>query len=243
MRTGRRYLACVDTIFDTRIGWAKVTHPEKIAAFDLDVYRGRRSEYWAEMAGIPEWDSLYRKRDKRALMHAEPTEFLYGLKNLLLGDLTQIQMSAPLDRPTLTINMWPYRDLTSEESDRFLDHFRVFYNEVRVELTCTPFGNLTIGHLNTLWDTWYMYDWFRWVEIQAKNLEVKAPAFTVVVPALLKTDLTDDIVDAIERDNVNPFLALTRFMEEIITVEAVDARLFSIRRPRPQPDETQTPSA
>lgn len=243
MRHGRRYLVCVDTLFDTRIGWARETFPKEIEAFDLDVYRGRHSEIWAEMAGIPDWDKHYAKRDKRALMQATPTEFLYGLKNILLGDLTQIQMSAPMDRPTVTINMWPYRDLTEEESDAFLAHFRMFYNEVKVELTFTPFANLTIGHLNTLWDKWYTYDWFRWIDIQAKKLEVKAPEFTVVVPALLLSNLTDQIADAIERDNVNPFLALTRFMEEIITVDVVDARLFSIHRPRPQPDAGQTPNA
>ncbi|QVW55719.1 hypothetical protein pEaSNUABM9_00138 [Erwinia phage pEa_SNUABM_9] len=242
MRTGRRYLVCVDTIFDTRVGWARVTHPKELAAFDLDVYRGRRSEYWAELAGIPGWDKHYMKRDKRALMNAEPTEFLYGLKNQLLADITQIQMSAPLEPPVLTINMWPYTDLTEEEAERFKAHFRMFYNEVKVEITFTPFGNLTIGHLNALWDTWYMYDWFRWIDIQAKNLEVKAPVFTIVIPALLVSDIPNSSADAIERDNVNPFLALTRFMEEIVTVDPVDARLFSIRRPRPQ-DAEKTPSS
>ena len=88
-----------------------------------------------------------------------------------------------------------------------------------------------------------MYDWFRWIDIQSKKLEVKAPEFTVVIPALLLSDLTDQIADAIERDDVNPFMALTRFMEEIITVDVVDARLFSIHRPRPQPDAGQTPSS
>lgn len=240
MRTGRRYLVCVDTLFDTRIGWAKQMFPNEIAAFDLDVYRGRHSEYWAEMAGIPEWNKSYGKRDKRALMNAEPTEFLYNLKNTLLGDLTQIQMSAPLEKPSLTINMWPYRDLTEEESELFLAHFRYFYNEVQVQLTYTPMANLTIGHLNAMWDLWYTYDWFRWVDIQSKNLEVKAPGFTIVIPALLQTGLPDDILEAIDRDNVNPFMALTRFMEEIVTVDPVDARLFSIRRPRPQPDAEKT---
>lgn len=244
MRLSRRYLVCINTLIDDRIGWVRTTHPAALDALDLDVYRGRHTEFWAENVGIPNWAEHYRKRDKRALMNGEPTEFLFALKNQILSDLVQIQMSSPIERPSITVNLWPYTDLTEDESKRFLDNFRQFYNEVDVSIINVPMARMNVGYLNMGWDLWYMYDWFEWLNrmAEAKDFGGRYPSFMIVKPAILSDEITPDIVEAIKNDGVNPFKALTRFMEEIVTVDTVDARLFSIHRPRRQQDAEQTPS-
>lgn len=49
MRLGRRFLVDIDTIFDTRIGWAKVLQPDVLEKLDLEVYRMRFTDAWAEV--------------------------------------------------------------------------------------------------------------------------------------------------------------------------------------------------
>jgi len=244
MRTGRRYLVCINTLIDDRIGWVKTTHPAALEQLDLDVYRGRHTELWAENVGIPNWTEHYRGRDKRALMNGTPTEFILALKSMILDDLTQIQMSSPIERPTLTINLWPYTDLTGGEHQSFLNNFRQLYHEVQVELITTPLARFNLGYLNMGWDIWYMYDWFEWLRAmtEAKDFGGRHPAFTIIKPALLTDELTPEIIETIKNDGVNPFKALTRFMEELVTVDTVDCRLFSIIRPRPPEDAEKTPS-
>ncbi|ANZ49314.1 putative virion structural protein [Erwinia phage Machina] len=240
MRTGRRYLVDIDTLFDTRLGWAKVIAPEALEKLELDAFRKRHTDIWAEAIGIQNWSEQLKQRDKRALFLSDPTEFLLGLKNQVLVDLTTLVMSSPIDRPTVTINMWPYTDLTAEQSDAFLQNFRQLYNEVKVDMVYIDHKDLSPGRLDSMWDIWYMFDWFNWVTVHAGNFAKKIPQFKIHPPALLTDGLTTEAIEAIERDGVNPFSALTRFMEELVTIDPVDARLYSILRPLNSPDE-QTP--
>lgn len=229
MRTGRRYLVQLDCLFDTRIGWARVTHPEAVKRLDMDVYRKRHTEIWADTIGIPNWTKLYTERDKRALMESGPTEFLLGLKNQILADVASTRLSSPMEKPIISVNMWPYDDLTDSEREMFSSKLRALYNEVQVELVYLPLQALSLGQLNSMWDGWYMYDWFYWVKMHANDFGAKrTPEFIISPPAILTSELTADIVDAIEKDGVNPFVGLTRFMEEIVTVDPVDARMFSL---------------
>ncbi|TRI78133.1 hypothetical protein, partial [Salmonella enterica] len=96
MRLGRRFLVDIDTIFDTRIGWAKVLQPDVLEKLDLEVYRMRFTDAWAEVVGIQDWNKKFAERDKRALQNAQPTEMLLTLKNEVQAMLMTIQMHAPI---------------------------------------------------------------------------------------------------------------------------------------------------
>ena len=241
MRMTRRYLVDIDTLFDTRIGWMKVIRPEALDKLELDAYRKRHTDIWADVIGVEGWKEEFAKRDKRALHLSDPTEFLLGMKNQVLVDLTTRVMSSPIDHPTITINLWPYTDLTAEETDLFLSNFRKLYDEVKVTVVFLDHDSLSPGTLDAAWDIWYMFDWFGWVNKHAGNFAKKIPQFTIHPPALLTDGLTTDIIETIERDGVNPFTALTRFMEELVRIDPVDARLYSILRPTSQDEQTPPP--
>lgn len=241
MKMSRRYLVDIEALFDTRIGWMKVIEPEALNKLELDAYRKRHTDIWAEVIGVPNWKDRFAERDGRALLMSEPTEFLLGLKNQILVDLTTRAMSSPIDHPTVTINMWPYVNLTSEQIAAFLENFRMLYNEVKVDIVFISHKDLSPGRLDAVWDIWYMYDWFGWVNTHAGNFEKKIPQFTIHPPALLTEGLTTELIETIERDGVNPFSALTRFMEELVRVDPVDARLYSITRPEHQDEQTPQP--
>src|SRR5699024_12059696 len=71
----------------------------------------------------------------------------------------------------LPIYTWPYTDLTDQEMQTFLQMFRIYYDMVQVELVSWPHSELTPGRLATAWDCWIMYDWFAWIELNAKHLK------------------------------------------------------------------------
>lgn len=240
MRFSRRFLIDIDALFDTRIGWVKAIKPERLEIMDYDVYRRRFTEEWATVLGFENWEEEYQKRDKRALMNAEPTELLLTMKNEFECMLLEIEMHSPIEKPTLTINTWPYTDLTDQEMQTFLQMFRIYYDMVQVELVSWPLSELTPGRLATAWDCWIMYDWFAWIELNAKHLKKPIPSFTITHPALLTPELTKETVEQLKRDGVNPFKEHIRFMAEWVGVDPRDSALFSLARPK---KDAQTPQS
>ncbi len=238
MRLSRRFLIDIDTLFDTRLGWVKAVKPESLALLDYDVYRRRYTEAWAGVLGFEKWDEEWRKRDKRALINAQPTELLATMKNEFECMLLEIEMHSPIEKPTLTINTWPYTDLTGEELQAFLNLFRMYYNNVQVELVSWSLEDLTPGRLSLAWDCWIMYDWFEWIKLNATHLKKPIPSFTITHPAMLTPELTGVLVEQIKQDGVNPFKEHIRFMAEWVGVDPRDAALFSLARPV---QDAQTP--
>lgn len=241
MRLSRRFLVDIDALFDTRIGWVKTIKPEAMEKLDLEVYRRRITDTWADVVGINNWAETYAQRDKRALMNSEPTELLLTLKNEFQAMLMEIEMHSPIERPSVTINLWPYTDLTSSEVQDFLDMFRYHFNEVRAEVVTWSHKDLTPGRLAAAWDGWIMYDWYPWIKIQAAKFGKRIPEFTITRPSLLTPELTKETIEYMERDGVNPFKEHTRFMAEYVTVDCKDSGLFSLRRPPKSPSPENTP--
>ncbi|AWN08808.1 putative virion structural protein [Salmonella phage SPAsTU] len=240
MRLGRRFLIDIDTLFDTRLGWAEVLQPDVLEKLDLEVYRRRFTDSWAEVVGITEWDKRFAERDKRALKNAQPTEFLLTLKNEIHAMLLSIQMHSPIERPQLTFNLWPYMDLDDEERQEFLENLRAYYSAVPVDIVCISHSELTPGRLAAAWDGWVMYDWYPWIKEHAKAFSKPIPSFTITRPSLLTSELTEETIALIKRDGANPFKESTRYLAQYVTTDVKDTAMFSLRRP-PRDDDSQTP--
>ncbi|MGL5397175.1 MAG: hypothetical protein ACRDBQ_18160 [Shewanella sp.] len=235
MRNTRRYLVDIDALMDTRYGLIRTMHPEALERLELDAYRKRYTNIWAKIVGIEDWPKKYKERSTEALRNAEPTELLLGLKMLILEDIANIAMSTPFETPKLTINMWPYTDLSDNELEAFRAHFSNFYNEVIVDLVTIPHKELTPGRLNTMWDIWFMFDWHGWLPEHIVSFQDKrAPQFVIHIPTIFHDDITVEVLDGIEKDGVNPFSELTRQLAACITVIPLDTKLFSLRRPQDQ---------
>lgn len=239
MRLGRRFLVDIDALFDTRLGWAQVLQPDVLEKLDVELYRRRFTDAWAEVVGITGWDASFAQRDKRALQQAQPTEMLLTLKNEVQAMLLSIQMHSPIERPVLTFNLWPYSDLTDEERQAFLDELRYYYNEVQVDVVVIPHNELTPGRLASAWDGWIMYDWYPWIKTHAKNFQKPIPDFTITRPSMLTSELTEEAIALIKRDGANPFKESTRYLAQYVATDVKDTALFSLRRP-PEDDASQT---
>ncbi|ANZ48254.1 putative virion structural protein [Erwinia phage vB_EamM_Asesino] len=243
MRLSRRFLVDIDALFDTRIGWLKTIKPDAMEKLDLDVYRRRFTETWAEVVGVENWAETYAQRDKRALMNSGPTELLATLKNQFEAMLMEIEMHSPIEHPSVTVNLWPYTDLSDKEVQDFLDMFRAHFSGVRAEVVVWSHKDLTPGRLASAWDGWIMYDWYPWIKMQASNLAKRIPEFTITRPSLLTPELTPETIEFMQRDGVNPFKEHTRFMAEYVTVDCKDTALFSLRRPPKSASSESTPPA
>ncbi|QVW55255.1 hypothetical protein pEaSNUABM29_00215 [Erwinia phage pEa_SNUABM_29] len=230
MRLGRRFLVDIDTLFDTRLGLAQVLQPDVMDKLDLEIYRRRFTDAWAEVVGIQNWDEVFAKRDKRALQTAGPTEFLLTLKNEVQAMLLSIQMHSPIERPQLTFNLWPYMDLNDEERQAFLENLRAYYHMVNVEVVCISHDELTPGRLASAWDGWVMYDWYPWIKKHANGFGKPIPEFTITRPSMLTSELTAETIALIKRDGANPFKESTRYLAQYVTTDVKDTAMFSLRR-------------
>lgn len=242
MKLTRRILADIDVFFDTRLGHVKATQPEKLEHLDELAYVKRMTEAWAAVIGIENWSESYAKRTKAALMNAEPTQLLLVFRNYIERELLSIAMSSPIEKPELTINLWPYTDLTEDERQAFLEMFRSYYNMVKVTVICENQLRLTPGRLRSAWDAWYTYDWYPWIKENARHFEkMRIPDFVINRPSLLTDELTEETAATIKRDRANPFMEATRFMAEYVTVDVFDTALFSRpRRPQDGVEKTQS---
>ncbi len=223
----RRILVDLDVLFDTRIGLLLSTHPEKYGKIDFEIYRKRISDVIFSMVGVEDWGGLWEKRGLDALMQARPTTLLLGeLQRVLEAEKSAVAMSAPTEIPKVTLNTYPYI-LSKEQSNEMLKQMRMVMPGFQIDIGRWCEKGLTPTALRRSWDAWFTYDYYRWVNSQAENLKNRIPKFIIYRPALLTTDMTEDAAEQIKRDGINPFTESKKFMAEYVTVESLDAALFS----------------
>lgn len=224
----RRILVDLDVLFDTRIGLLLSLHPEKFGKLDLEIYRKRISEVSFQLIGIEDWDELWKNRGIDALIQAQPTTLLMGeLQRVLDAERSAIAMSAPTELPKITINTYPYA-LSKEQSGEMRRQLRQMFIGFELEIGrwCEKGLNPTV--LRRSWDAWFTYDYYRWLNHNAANLKNRIPKFIIYRPALLTSDMTEEAAEQIKRDGINPFTESKKFMSEYVTVESLDAELFSV---------------
>lgn len=223
----RRILVDLDVLFDTRIGLLLSEHPEKYGKIDFEIYRKRISDVIFSMVGVDDWDGLWNKRDLDALMQARPTTLLLGeLQRVLEAEKSAVAMSAPTEIPKITLNSYPYI-LSKEQSSEMVKQMRLVLPGFKIEIGRWCEKGLTPTALRRSWDAWFTYDYYRWINSQAENLKNRIPKFIIYRPALLTSDMTEDAAEQIKRDGINPFTESKKFMAEYVTVESLDAALFS----------------
>lgn len=230
MNYSQRILVDIDCLFDTRLGLAKTLVPERLAELPYEVYSRRFTDIWAKIIGIDGWVEHYRKRDVNALMNAMPTSFFYGLQHRLEALLMEIQMHSPMERPVLTINLYPYT-LSISEVEEFRKAFQAQYDTVNLELINESYEQLTPAKLKVAFDGFYLYNWYDWIEVNAKLFgETRMPEFVIQRPALLSSDVTDEGFETLSKATANPFAAARQYFSELLSLDTVDVALFSLDR-------------
>lgn len=228
MRLSRKFIVDIDALFDTRIGWVRANHPEAMLKIDPNVYASRYTDAWADVAGINDFNKSWRKRDINALRMSVPTIMQTAIKNEFEAIRLEQAMMSPVNTPSLTINLWPYKELNSDEVSLFLECFRDIYPNIMIDLLWLSPEELTPGRLASVWDGYITYDYYLWLEKNAANLKNRIPEFTITRPSLFSDELTNEAIGYIERDNVNPFKAHVEFMAEYVGIDILDSKVFSL---------------
>jgi hypothetical protein len=224
----QRILVDIDCLFDTRLGWLSVHHPEALAKLVPPAYYNRFTDVWAEIIGIKDYHAKFAKRGVEALKAAKPTVYFDVLGARLEAMLLQIQLSSPLERPTLTINMYPYT-MDAPTFNEFRKMFADVYDMVNVDLIYESPEALTPSKLKGRWDAYAIWDWFEWIKHNAKQFEkVKLPGFPFYVIAMFTPELTPEVMEKLGEKQKNPFLEARREMAEFLLLEHIDSALFSL---------------
>ena len=224
----QRILVDIDCLFDTRLGWLSVHHPAELAKLVPQAYYNRFTDTWAEIIGVKDYHARFAKRGSEALKAAKPTVFFDVLGARLEAMLLQIQLQSPLERPTLTINMYPY-DLDAQEFDEFRSLFADVYDMVNVDLIYESPKAMTPSKLKGRWDAYALWDWFEWIKLNAKEFEkVRLPGFPFYVVAMFTPELTPEVMEKLGDKQKNPFMEARREMAEFLLLEHIDSALFSL---------------
>lgn len=223
----RRILVDLDVLFDTRIGLVLSRYPEKYGSLDIEIYRKRISEVIFQMVGIEDWDKQWAERGLDALIQAHPTTLLMGeLQRVLNAERSAVAMAAPTEIPKITINIYPY-DLSKDQQGEMVRQLRQMFPGFKMEIGRWCEKGLSPTALRRSWDAWFTYDYYRWLNHNAANLKNRIPKFIIYRPALLTSDMTEEAAEQIKKDGINPFTESKKFMSEYVTVESLDAALFS----------------
>lgn len=225
----QRLLVDFECLFDTRIGWLRAHHPEELKKLVPAAYYARFTDTWAEVIGIKDYHTRFAKRGLEAMQRALPTTFFEVLGARLEALLLQIQMASPMERPRLTINMYPYVGLTGPELTTFERMFRDYYDMVNVDIVCEPPERLTPGSLLSRWDAYFVWDWYKWIAVNAKHFEhTRMPGFSVYRVAMFTPELTPEVIEQLRKGEKNPFDEARRELAELLTLETIDSALFSL---------------
>lgn len=222
----RRTLVDISCFMDDRIGLIAARFPDLLEKLDMAAFTSRITEVWASIIGVKDFYGEYAKRDLEVLKASPPTQFINVLREKFEEDLLAIKMSAPIERPTLTVNMSPYSSLSRLERSEFQTVFNDLFPGIEVNIVCVALADLTPEYLRSNWDAWFTYDYYPWMELQAKNLSTRIPRFVLNRPGILSKELTPETIEAIKRDGANPFDEAKKFLAEYITVETLKVSLF-----------------
>ncbi|ANZ50398.1 putative virion structural protein [Erwinia phage vB_EamM_Phobos] len=222
----RRSLIDISCLVDDRLGLVEARYPHLLDKLELAAFYTRITEVWASIIGIPDFYTEYANRDVAVLKASRPTQFINVFREKLQEDLLAIKLSAPIERPQVTINFYPYTDLSQLERKEFETVFRELFPGVEINTVCIPLKVLTPEFLRGQWDAWFTYDYYDWMELQSKNLATRIPRFVLHRPGILTKELTPETVEVIKRDGVNPFDESKKFLAEYITVETLKVSLF-----------------
>jgi len=225
----QRLLVDFDCLFDTRIGWLRLHHPEELKKLLPAAYYHRFTDAWADVIGVKDFPTRFAKRGKEVLRHSMPTTFLEVLGARLEGLLLQIQLASPIERPRLTINMYPYVGLTGPELDTFERMFRDYYDMVNLDIVCEAPEKLTPATMLSRWDGYFVWDWYTWIAANAKHFEhVRMPGFTVFRVAMFTPELTPEVIEQLQNGDKNPFDEARRELAELLSLDTVDSALLSL---------------
>lgn len=226
----QRVLIDIDCLHDTRIALQQELFPK--LEFDFKTYHTRTSDGYFIVKGADKdvWNKGWKERSHKLLASAKPTYMFFELAVMLRDRLTMKQLGTPVKAPTLTVNIYPYM-MSSDEREIYKGILISFFGRYVTEINIIRRKpkKLTQVELTENFDMYICYDFYNWHLTNADGFKEKqCPSFTMVIPALFKYEYAKEAMDQIIKDKVNPFRELVDGYAELMTLEVMDASIFSL---------------
>lgn len=230
-----RILVWLDALLDTRI--ATVSQLDQQAAVKLltdDRYESREVDDFEAICGISkaQFQEAYAKRDVETLKVSRITGVPIYLDKLVRQLEKDANRTPHIDDIKIDINIWPYQ-LDQDEQDLLITMV-MHYVGVETLARCVNYApeEVTPSLLRRDYTVHVIYSFAEWFEKQAEAFQVvKTPALAVVAPALYKEGIpkTEDLT--VEGMGVvSPFVLTPVMLSEMIRLDLIPARLFTILR-------------
>lgn len=236
----QRLLIELDAIMDTRLATIARLSPEAAKRMVSNkAYYTRSSDQFDlidSTINMNAYQELYKKRDYLTLMGSRPTAMVL----LIAEHVRDLERRLYRGEPDITafavdVNTYPY-DLTDVEIAAVLEAVKKICNiTVAVEHVYIPPDKLTTSYINTChWAGIYMYNFMDWDDNYLSKCETppeSAAGVTIYMPEIVRDIAeinSDKTIIPNSGKRLHPHHAVAILLCETISIEALDAKLFSI---------------
>lgn len=233
MKLSQNVLIDLDCIIDTRYGLLVQKWGGRVNAVDMQKYRERKTSRVWEHFGVPEkdWCDAYATRDVETLTFSAPTLLYVNLSAIMAAAVMQA-MSSPLHKkPTLTINVWPYRLEEWEVDDILLSVGDILGADVTVKCVYIEPANLTPSLIKQQFNGWVLYDLLSWLSLHNEALAKEPmPDVTFFIPSVINVgNESDDVAN--QTGDGSPFSVLRASLGEYVLIDTIDVTLYCLPDP------------
>lgn len=238
----------LDALLDTRLAlislldaeWAaKVTSNQQ----DFNVYANRIDDEFEFLnLGKGGFKETWRTRVTDLLPISMATALTYDLKNIIVELIGNASMNpAMVSGIEITVNLWPYTDLSDVEIKGIVDAIDVHVGQlVDIKTICKSPQELTPRFFkDNDYVAYFTYDLEAWLNCQYNVVGVdleaaKMPRFSVVAPFIVvnKEDLREAVTtEAPNGETVDIRTGIQFTFADFFKLEVTDIGLFSIASP------------
>ena len=218
----------LDCLLDTRLATIARIDQGLAAKVIKEGYHKRMSDHFP---GVPldEYKELYDNRDHLTLEHSVCTPVV-KLIGEIIKELEDEASTSPIHKGGfVTVNCYPY-DVDDEERQILKESIAVWIgSNVEIEVVSVPREVMEPAYIITRYAVMCMYDYYKWMDMHAKNFEkVQLASVRLIAPALYIDNVPDkDTIRRWTKEADDPLRALATLASPLVDLEFADAALFS----------------
>lgn len=233
MKLSQNVLVDLDCIVDTRYGLLVQKWGSRVNAVDMKKYRERKTSRVWEHFGVPEqeWVTAYAARDAETLTHSAPTLMYVNLSAIMAAAVMQAMSSPVHKKPTLTVNVFPYK-LEAWELDDVVESVKdIVGDDVSVRAVYIDHRDMTPSRIRQEFNGWIMYDFLSWLTTHNEALaKSPMPDVTFFIPSVINIgNENDDEVN--QSGDGSPFSVMRASLGEFVLIDTIDVMLYCLPDP------------
>lgn len=230
MKLNQNVIVDLDCLIDTRYGLLYQCWGGRVNAVDMQKYCERKTSRVWEHFGVleEEWKAAYAKRSVETLLKSAPTLMSVYLQNILTPAIMQAMSSPIHNKPTLTVNYYPYRLEEWEVEDVKASVQEFVGKDVSVKCVYIPTYEFTPEMIKREFNGWILYDLLEWLTMHNEALaKTPMPDVTFFIPSVINVGDENSEEVNIQGEG-SPFSVLKASLSEFVLIDAIDVKLYSI---------------